>query len=117
MSDPILIWLPATELDMVQEILAFIVNILIVDPIQAEMNERLAKVRAPQAVIADVRTCATASLPVLASRAVDDPAWAAMTALNVWIGTAAPEDVLSTASPQCDTAVRAAKAYLAGREV
>lgn len=103
-------------MDMVQDILALIVNMLILEPLQAEMNERLAKVRAPQAIIADVRTCATASLPVLADRAVADPAWAATTALNVWIGTAAPEDVLGTSSPQCDNAIKAARAYLSGRE-
>jgi len=111
-----LIWLPVIEVDMVQEILVFIVNILIVEPLQAEMNERLAQVRAPQAVIADVRACATGSLPVLTDRVMADPGWAATTALHVWIGTAALEDVLSTASPQCDTAVKAAKAYLAGRD-
>lgn len=101
---------------MIQEILAAVVNILIVDPIQAEMNERLAQVKAPQAVIADVRACATASLPILADRVVADPAWAATTIIEVWIGTAAPEDVLSSTSPRCDSAVKAARAYLSARD-
>lgn len=111
-----MIRLPAAEMKLVQEIFAIIVNILVVEPLQAEMNERLAQARAPQAIIADVRTCATASLPILADRAAADPAWAVTTALNVWIGTAAPEDVLSTNSPQCSNAMRAARAYLSGRE-
>jgi len=100
---------------MIQEILILIVNFLIVDPLQAEMNKRLADVRAPQAIIADVRSCADAALPHLADRAAGEPGWVAMTALDVWLGRVAPEDVLASVSPQCDGPVRAAKGYLQGR--
>jgi hypothetical protein len=115
MSDPHLIWLPAAEVDMIHEILAFIVNLLVIDPLQAEMDKRLAEVRAPQAVVADVRACADAALPVLVNRATAEPGWVVMTAVDVWFGRAAPEDVLIAVSPQCDAPVKAAKAYLQGR--
>jgi hypothetical protein len=101
---------------MIQEFLAFFINLLIVDPLQDEMSKRLADVRAPQAVIADVRACAEGSLPALADRAIAEPAWAVTTVLNVWTGTAAPEDVLSS-SPQCETAIRSARTYLESRGV
>ncbi|WP_134500579.1 hypothetical protein [Microvirga pakistanensis] len=100
---------------MFHEILAFIVNLLIVDPLQAEMDKRLAEARAPQAVIADVRACADAALPILTDRAVSEPGWVATTALDVWLGRTAPEDVLTTIAPRCNAPVRAAKGYLQGQ--
>ena len=99
---------------MVQDILAFFINLLVVDPLQDEMKKRLAEVRAPQAIIAEVRTCAENALPGLAERAVTEPGWIVTTALDVWIGRAAPEDVLST-SPQCQSAIKAARVYLESR--
>jgi hypothetical protein len=100
---------------MIHDILAFIINLLILDPLQAEMNKRLAYVRAPQALTAEVRTCAAASLPKLADRAMADPAWVVTTSLDVWLGRSAPEDVLSSVSPQCKATISSARAYLGGR--
>ena len=100
---------------LLQELLATIVSVLIVDPLQGEMNERLAQIRAPQAVIVDMRTCAEASLPKLADRAMAEPLWVVTTALNVWTGRSAPEDVLGGTSAQCDTAIKAARVYLESR--
>lgn len=100
---------------LLQELLATIVSVLIVDPLQGEMNERLAQIRAPQAVIADMRSCAEASLPKLADRAMAEPLWVVTTALNVWTGRSAPEDVLGGTSAQCDTAIKAARVYLESR--
>jgi P2-related tail formation protein len=99
---------------MFQELLASLVGLLIVDPLQAEMSERLAKVQAPQAVIADVRTCAEASLPGLADRAMAEPLWVVTTALNVWTGQTAPESILGS-TPQCASALKAARVYLDSR--
>lgn len=99
---------------MLQELLASLVSLLIVDPLQAEMSERLAQVRAPQAVISDVRTCAEASLPRLADRAMAEPLWVVTTALNVWTGQTAPEGILGT-TPQCEAALKSARIYLESR--
>jgi len=100
---------------MLQDIFASLVSFLIVDPLQAEMNERLAQVQAPQAVIGQVRACAEASLPQLADRAMAEPAWVVSTAFDVWIGRTAPEDILGSTTPQCATALKAARVYLESR--
>ena len=100
---------------MLQELLASVVSVLIVDPLQAEMNERLARIRAPQAVMADVRACAQSSLPGLADRAMADPLWVVTTTLDVWTGRTAPEEILGGTSPQCDAAIKAARVYLESR--
>jgi hypothetical protein len=110
-----LIWLPAAEVGMIHDILAFFVNLLIVDPLQGEISKRLADARAPQAIIADVRACAEASLPRLADRAMADPIWVLTTAVDVWSGNAAPETVLSSSSPQCDATIKSARVYLESR--
>lgn len=99
---------------MLQEILSSLVSLLIVDPLQAEMSERLAQVRAPQTVIAEVRTCAEASLPGLANRAMAEPLWVVSTALHVWTGQTNPESILGN-SPQCEAALKSARVYLGSR--
>ncbi|HEV2564666.1 MAG TPA: hypothetical protein VGU19_06245 [Microvirga sp.] len=100
---------------MLQELLSAVVSVLIVDPLQAKMSERLAQIRAPQAVIADVRSCAESSLPKLAERAMAEPLWVVTTTLDVWIGRTAPEAILGGTSAQCDAAVEAARVYLESR--
>jgi len=100
---------------MIHEVLAFVINLLIIDPLQAEMEKRLAGVRAPQTVVADVRACADAALPTLANRATAEPGWVVVTALDIWFGRAAPEDVLIAVSPQCNAPIKTAKAYLKGQ--
>jgi hypothetical protein len=100
---------------MIHDILAFIINLLIVDPLQSEISQRLSDARAPQALIADVRTCAEASMPRLADRAMNDPAWVVTTGLDVWLGRSTPESLLGSMSPQCSTTINSAKAYFTGR--
>jgi hypothetical protein len=99
---------------MVQGFLALIINLLVVDPLQEELNKRLAQARAPQAIIADVRACAEGSLPELAQRAMAEPVWVMTTVFDVWTGRAAPEDVLST-SAQCESTIKTARTYLESR--
>ena len=100
---------------MLQDLLAAVVGVLIVDPLQAEMNERLSQVRAPQAVITEMRTCAESSLPKLADRAMAEPLWVVTAALDVWTGRTRPEEILGGTSNQCDDAVKAARTYLESR--
>ncbi|MBD2747790.1 hypothetical protein IC232_13885 [Microvirga sp. BT688] len=56
-----------------------------------------------EAVIADVRACAEASLPGLADRAMAEPLWVLATALNVWTGRTSPESIFGNI-PQCQSA-------------
>jgi hypothetical protein len=44
-----------------------------------------------------------------------EPLWVITTALDVWTGRSAPEEVLGGTSPQCDAAVKAARVYLESR--
>lgn len=97
------------------DIVAALVSLLLVQPLQAELSERLSAARAPQAVVAEVAACARAAAPTMAQRAWGDPWWAASTVVQVWIGKAKPEAVLREAAPACGPALRSAAPYLTGQ--
>lgn len=94
------------------ELIALLVSIFLLNPLQAEVQSRLAEANAPPAVIAQVTACAITAGPAVVQRAVDDPVWAISTAVQSWIGTVAPEAVLREAAPGCVPAMEAARPYL-----
>jgi hypothetical protein len=97
---------------MIRDFILSLVSFFIVEPFQAELNAKLAAAQAPQAIVRDVTSCATAALPVLADRALGDPWWATTTIISVSIGMDSPERVLVEAVPACGPAVRAAQPFL-----
>jgi hypothetical protein len=99
---------------MLQDTMVWLFNLFVVEPAQAELTERLATARAPQAVVRQVVACATAAGPVLAERAAADLGWATTTVVRVWTGSVAPEAVLRDAVPACGSALDAAKPFLEG---
>ena len=99
---------------MFGDLLAFLVSIFLLQPLQAEMTSRLAEGRAPAAVVLQVTECAAAAAPRLVERAGADPWWAIRTAFGAWIGTTRPEAVLADAAPGCGPAMQAARPFLGG---
>ncbi|WP_293865747.1 hypothetical protein [uncultured Alsobacter sp.] len=100
-----------------QDIVAALVSFFLIQPLQAEMAETLATMRAPSAVVAQVAACAQEAAPAVARRAMADPLWAAGTVVSVWIGQAQPEALLVEVVPGCAPAVTAARPFLRGDEV
>jgi hypothetical protein len=98
---------------MFRDVVLFVINLFVVEPFQAEINARLAKSQAPQAVISQVRSCASTALPILVDRASADPWWGITTILRVRLGTTPPEALLIGAAPSCGPAMQAARSYLA----
>ena len=95
------------------DLIAALISFFLIEPLRAEMAERLAAARAPQAVVAEVMACADAAAPRILERAVDDPWWAASSTVGVWLGSARPEALLFEAAPGCASAVEAARSFLA----
>ncbi len=95
-----------------QDLIAALVSFFLVQPLQAEMSERLAAGRAPQAVVAEVAACARAATPLIVARATSDPWWVASNAFGIWVGTRRPEQVLVEAAPGCTGPVQAARPFL-----
>jgi hypothetical protein len=97
---------------MIRDFLLSIFSFLVIEPFQAEINDKLRAAQAPAAVIQQIEGCARAAAPVLADKALTDWWWAGTTAVYVGIGMQAPESVLVSAVPACAPAVRAAQPFL-----
>jgi hypothetical protein len=94
------------------DFITFLVSFFLIEPLQAELADKLAAARTPQALVTQVTVCATTSAPVIVERAARDPWWATASALRLWVGQARPETVLVEAAPGCATAVDAARPFL-----
>jgi hypothetical protein len=98
-----------------QDLIAALVSFFLIEPLQAEIVEKLAAGRAPQPVIVDVTACAASAVPVIVERAYSDPWRTVSSTVLLWIGSAGPDTVLIEAAPDCASAVEAARPFLLER--
>ncbi|BAU94052.1 long-chain-fatty-acid-CoA ligase (plasmid) [Methylorubrum populi] len=98
------------------DLFAALVAFFLIDPLKAEMADKLAAARAPQAVVAQVSACARSAAPQIVERATADPWWAMANTFNVWVGSKGPEALLVEIAPACAGAVAAAQPFLTGRQ-
>ena len=94
------------------DLIAWLVAALLVNPLTAEVQSRLAAANAPPAIVAQVAACGAAAAPLLLQRATEDPWWAIRTGFATWIGTLHPDAVLGQAAPRCGPAMQAARPFL-----
>ncbi len=99
-----------------QDLAAALISFVLLDPLGAEVRERLEAARAPQAVVSEVVSCIEKAGPALAVRAWSEPLWIATTAFSVWTGTASVEAVAAEAAPACAPAIRSAAPFLRGEQ-
>lgn len=99
---------------MLNDIIAFLISTFVLAPFQAEFADRLAAARAPQAIAAQIASCASAAGPALAERLSDDWQWVVTRTVGIWIGTTRVDTVLGEVVPQCREAIAAARPFLAG---
>ncbi|MGY4427525.1 hypothetical protein ACVWWO_000002 [Bradyrhizobium sp. F1.13.1] len=102
---------------MLSSVVYFIVQTLILDPLQNEISERLVAARVPPAIVAQVNECTKSSLPAVVRRATDDPQWAVVVALDVWLERKTPEQIVGDAAPSCRPALDSARSYSAKETV
>ena len=95
-----------------QELIAALISFFLVEPLQAEIADKLKAARTPRAVLTDVTACLREAQPVVVGRATQDPWWATSSIVHVWIGAAQPEDLLVETAPACRPAVEAARLFL-----
>lgn len=99
-----------------QDLVAALISFFLIDPLQAKVTDTLTAARVPQAVLAEVTTCAREARPVIVDRATSDPWWAVSSIVHVWIGNVRPEALLADTAPACRPAIEAARPFLAGKE-
>jgi len=95
------------------DIIAALISLFLIQPLQAELSETLATAQVPQAVVADVTACARDATTSLINRAVEEPGWAASNAIGLWAGLVKPDQFLAEAVPGCSAAVKAARPFIA----
>ena len=98
-----------------QDLFAALVSFFLIQPIQAEVTEKLEAARVPQAVISEVTTCGPTAAPLVLERVISDPVWALSSAVRAWTGTTRPEALLLEVAPGCAPALSAARPFLEGR--
>lgn len=94
---------------MFSEFFGSIVAAIVVEPLQAEINEKIEQARLPVAVIQQSKACIASQGPKLLERATNDWGWAATAAVSVSVGFTSPLDVLDPNDAQCASFLRALK--------
>ncbi|WP_432349977.1 hypothetical protein WMC41_29550 (plasmid) [Shinella yambaruensis] len=91
---------------MFSEIVGSVVAAIVVEPLQAEINEKIEQARLPVSVIQQSKACIAMQGPKLLERATNDWGWAAATVVSVSIGFTAPLDMLDANDPQCASLIQ-----------
>lgn len=99
-----------------QDLIALLVGMLLIEPLESRLAEKFQSARAPQAVVTEVVICARNAAPIVADRVTGDPWWGVQKAMDVWIGKASPDAILVEVAPACRSAVETARPFITGRE-
>lgn len=86
---------------MISDFIGWIFALLVVDPLQAQIQEQVERARLPVEIVRQSQACLTSQGPQLIERAVGDYGWAAATVANIAIGRTAPAELLDSGDPQC----------------
>ncbi len=97
-----------------QDIILALISFFLVDPFQAEMNERIAAANVPAEIVQQVGECAGVAAPALVERVSNDPWWGVTSVVWVWVGASTAESVVAEAVPACQPALTAVQPYLSG---
>lgn len=98
---------------MIRDAFLSLLSAFVIDPAMAEFNDRLGALRAPPAVIEQVRACALDAPMALAEKAAGDLWWGASTVIGVAVGMTSATSVIAAATPGCAAAMTAARPFLA----
>jgi hypothetical protein len=86
---------------MIAEWIASIFAMLVVDPIEADIRQRLEEMKAPVEVVSQASDCLRTTGPLLIDRATGDLWWAGTTVVSVVSGLTSPAELLDAANPAC----------------
>jgi hypothetical protein len=98
---------------MLHAIVFYFVQLLVLNPFQTEITDRLGRANVPYEVMANVRACTANAGRLLADRASGDPWHFASMAFDIWVRGIAPDRLLTAAVPNCGPAIETAKSFLA----
>lgn len=97
-------------------IIVALVSFFLLEPLKAEMANRLEVAGAPQSLVAELTACAGTAMPLVVERATADPWWAATKTISIWVGSIRPEALIVEVAPGCSRAVESTRPFLAKGE-
>ncbi|MCC8932029.1 hypothetical protein [Rhizobium sp. 'Codium 1'] len=86
---------------MIAEFIASLFALFVVDPVQAEIEGRLAAVQAPIEIVSQARACLGTTGPILIERATGDVWWAGATMVKIATGLTGSVEFLDAGNPAC----------------
>ncbi|MEG9503156.1 MAG: hypothetical protein MIN69_15105 [Methylorubrum extorquens] len=86
---------------MLSSVAYFLASSLILQPVQAEVADRLRQAKVAPEVVSQAQACVSSALPTLVQRVGDDYWWAVTTAAGVWLGLTPLEKVVADVAPSC----------------
>ncbi|EJT06939.1 MULTISPECIES: hypothetical protein [Rhizobium] len=94
---------------MISDFIGWIFALLVVGPLQAEIQQQAERARLPVEIVRQSQACLTSQGPRLIERAAGDYVWAAATVVSIAIGHTAPAELLDGSDPQCAALASALK--------
>ncbi|WP_089174884.1 hypothetical protein [Bosea sp. AS-1] len=95
-----------------QAIIAALVAVFLLDPLQAAIGKRLADAGVSRAEVDAVLSCVRTAAPTIIDKVTSQPAWAIGRVIEIWIGSTQPEMVLKEVAPGCSGTLDTARAWL-----
>ncbi|MET3857437.1 hypothetical protein [Rhizobium sp. OAE497] len=86
---------------MISEIAAWLFALFVVDPLHAEIRERVDAANLPVQALQQSQQCVAAHGPRLLQRAGEEPVWATGTAIGIATGWTSPTTLFDTSDPNC----------------
>ncbi|WP_306224709.1 hypothetical protein [Bosea beijingensis] len=99
---------------MLSSILAFLIQLLIVDPLTSQIDARLKQAQVPPALASSVNSCVKDALPDLVRRIASQPSQGISLAAEIWLQSNGFEGAVAKAAPDCAPLLQAVKPFYRG---
>lgn len=86
---------------MISDFIGWIFAILVVDPLQAQLQEQAERGRLPVEIVRQSQDCLMTQGPRLIERAAGDYGWAMSNVVSIAIGNTSPTELLDSQDPHC----------------
>ena len=86
---------------MISDIAAWLITLFVLNPIQAEVQDRLQGANASAQSLQQSQQCVASQGPKLLQRAGEDPSWAIATIAGYSFGWTSPVQLLDANDPNC----------------
>jgi hypothetical protein len=86
---------------LISEIAAWLFALFVVDPLQAEIRERVDASKLPVETLQQSQQCVATHGPRLLQRAGEEPIWATGTAIGIAVGWTSPTTLFDVNDPNC----------------